>query len=138
MKKIFIFLTLFIALTATGLFAARGGGTFARAQVPEVAYMEPDNDSVVDLSGKSILTFTWKSVPIPSGGRAAYKINIYNGFGYDVAFSETLDPKVFSTEVPADKFEDGKIYSWHVKQRDDRSMSWSRYDTWSFKVIKKE
>lgn len=114
--------------------------TFAsseRRRVPRVMYLAPDNDSAIDLSGKGSLVFIWKSQPVPAGGRVAYKFTLYKDFGYEVVASETLSPKVFEAEVPADKFQDGSIYSWQVKQRDGGTMIWGRAERWSFKVIKK-
>lgn len=114
--------------------------TFAssnRRPVPRVMYLAPNNDSAVDLSGKDSLVFSWKSQPVPAGGRVAYKFTLYKDFGYEVIAGETLSPKVFETEVTADKFTDGATYSWQVKQRDGGTMIWGRAERWSFKVIKK-
>lgn len=108
-----------------------------RLRVPRVAYLEPKDDSVVDLTGKTTLTFRWNSVPMPAGGREAFRFKVYKGFSYDVVVSEDIDQRTFSVDVPADKFIDGETYTWCVKQRDARSMIWGRYDTWSFKVLKK-
>jgi len=107
-----------------------------RLMAPRVVYSAPDNDSVIDLTGKKTLTFAWKSMPTPAGGRSAYRITVYKGFSYDVVFTQDLDPEVFSVEVPVEKFDDGLTYSWIVKQRDASSSQWSRYNSWSFKAKK--
>jgi hypothetical protein len=108
-----------------------------RVKPPMVAYLRPDDESTVDLTGKQALKFEWKSVPIPVNGRESYKITVYKGFGYDVVFSQVIDPRTFSVDVPTEKFEDGATYTWHVRQRDMGNMQWSRFDSWSFKVVKK-
>lgn len=108
-----------------------------RRKVPRVAYIEPDNDTVIDLSGKKSLTFRWKQQPIPGGGRAGFRFKLCKGFGYDFIVSEDTGPDVLSIDVPADKFEDGAMYSWYVEQRDGSSTRWSLHDSWSFKVFKR-
>jgi len=135
MKKIALCMTICIMLAALSATVFAGGSE--RDKVPMVAYLSPDNDSEVDLTGTQSRTFKWKSAPIPGGGREAYRFKLAKGFGYDTIVSENLGQGVFSTEVPADKFEDGVTYSWYVQQCDASLMVWSRYDTWSFKVIKK-
>lgn len=112
-----------------------GGGK--KDAVPNVAYITPDNDSVVDLTGKQGLTFRWKNQPVPGGGREAFRFRLVKGFGYNFIVSENLGQDVFLMEIPADKFEDGTTYSWYVQQRDASLMVWGWHDTWSFKVIKK-
>jgi len=109
-----------------------------REDVPRVAYLSPDNDSVVDLTGKASLEFKWKNAPVPGGGRDSYKFRLIKGFKYDFIVLKELDQDVFSIEVGADKFEDGVTYSWYVEQRDASSMVWSLHDIWSFKVTNKK
>ena len=109
-----------------------------RFKVPRVAYLSPDNDSTVDLTGKDVLTFKWKAQPVPAGGVQNYKLVVYKGFSYDIAVKEEVDRDKYSVDVPATNFEDGAKYSWHVQQRDASNMIWSLFDSWSFKVIKKK
>ncbi len=133
MKKV-ILITLMLTIAITALLYAGS----ERLKVPRVAYLEPDNDSIVDLTSKTSLIFRWKQQPLPGGGRQSYRFRVYKGFSYEVVAGEEFKPDVFSVEIPADKFEDGALYSWHVQQRDDKNMLWSLYDTWSFKVVKKK
>jgi hypothetical protein len=109
-----------------------------RLEVPRVAYDEPKDQSVIDLSQENKLTFKWNMVPMPAGGREVFRFRVYKGFSYDVLVSEDLDHRIFSVDVTSDKFADGKTYTWRVQQRDARTMIWSLYDTWSFKVVKKD
>ncbi|MCX5667056.1 MAG: hypothetical protein NTY34_01935 [Candidatus Omnitrophica bacterium] len=105
--------------------------------MPSVPQLSPDDEVTIDLTGKPGITFKWKSAPIPGGGRDVYRFKLIKGFKYDFIVSEELGQGVFSIDVPADKFEDGVIYSWYVEQRDASLRVWSRHDTvWSFKVIK--
>jgi len=108
-----------------------------KLRVPRVVYTAPDNDSVVDLTGKEHLLFKWKGVPRPGGGREAFRFTLNKGFSYEAIVTKDLDRATFSLELPADMFENGATYSWHVKQRDRRNRLWSRFDYWSFKVIKR-
>jgi hypothetical protein len=101
-----------------------------------VQYLEPESQAVVDLKGQEALTFAWKKTPIPGGGRQNYKFILYKGRGYDAIESQVLDYDVYSIDIPSDKFEDGQVYTWCVKQRDDTTHVWSLYDTWAFTVKK--
>jgi hypothetical protein len=123
-------------------FAVFGAHVYAgdseRDRVPKVEYLSPDDETTIDLTGKAGITFKWKSTPIPGGGRDAYRFKLIKGFKYDFIVSEELGQGVFSIDVPADKFEDGTIYSWYVEQRDASLMVWDRHEiVWSFKVVKK-
>ena len=135
MKKMIAAISvLFICVSAVSM-AIAGDDRFS---VPRVVYTEPNNQTIVDLTGKDSLTFSWKSQPLPSGGRNSFRFRLYKGFSYDVVASVEVDQRTFSINMPSGKLEDGMTYSWHVQQRDDRSMIWSLYDTWSFKVLKKK
>ena len=134
MKK--IILSIFISFIFVNVASVAGAGD-DRFSVPRPAYLEPGNQTVVDLTGKDSLTFSWKPQPIPSGGRNSFRIRLYQGFSYEVIASLDVDQRTFLINIPSDKLEDGMTYSWHVQQRDDRSMIWSLFDTWSFKVVKK-
>jgi len=130
MKRL-ISIVLILMFTATLATAAD-----RRINTPKVRYIEPKSEAVVDLTGKESLVFKWKSTPIPAGGRMAYKFNVYEEYGYEVVVDEKLYPKVFSIEVPVDKFENGMTYTWQVKQRDARSRVWSMDSRWSFTIKK--
>lgn len=134
MRRIFLAFVIIAALLTTV-------DTYAgddRLSVPRVAYAEPGDQTTVNLAGKDDLTFRWNPVPMPAGGRETFRFKVYKGFGYDVIFSQDIDHRTFSADVPADKFIDGQTYTWRVQQRDARSMIWSLYDTWSFRVEKKD
>jgi len=135
MKKTIIFAAVFI-LSVVLITPAFAGAR--RVDVPRVAYLAPENDSVVDLTGKEALEFKWKNQPTPGGGRDSYRFRLYRGFSYDVVVGEDLGQGVYSVSIPADKFEDGKEYSWYVEQRDASNMLWSLHDTWSFKAAKQK
>lgn len=130
MKKVTLF---FLAFVMTASIVLAGGD---REKTPMVQYLEPGNDSVVNLKGKESLVFSWKKAPVPGGGRKAYKFDLYKGFGYEVVVGEKLNYKTYSIEVPADKFENGSTYTWQVKQRDANSKFWSMDHRWAFKVVK--
>jgi len=131
-------LLLVLLLIAPSLVEARGGGMEGDSgSVPRVIYSNPADGSSLDLTGKDKVVFEWKMVPIPSGSREVYKFVLFKGNEYDEVSSQTIDPRTFSARVPTDKFEAGARYRWYVKQRDARTMAWSRYDSWYFKVSKK-
>ena len=130
MKKLLLSFLVFVTITTL----VWAGGD--RERTPRVRYIEPKKQAVVDLGDKEALTFEWKSTPIPGGGRMAYKFELYKGYGYETVVSETLRERIFSIEIPADKFKDGELYTWQVKQRDARTRLWSMDKRWSFKVKK--
>ena len=135
MKKVLI--AVFIAGILVVTFTMGADAAIRRTIVPRVAYLEPANDTVIDLAGKKTITFSWKQQPIPGGGRVGFRFRLYKGFDYELIVKEKLASDVLSIDVPTDKFEDGATYSWHVEQRDSANMLWSLHDTWSFKVTKK-
>ena len=131
-KKILILMMLGIMLATCAYAAGR------RSDVPAVSFLAPDDESTIDLTGKTGITFKWKNSPTPGGGRDAFRFKLIKGFQYDFIVSEQLGQDVYSIDVPASKFEDGVTYSWYVEQRDAAMDVWSRHDTvWSFKAIKK-
>lgn len=133
MAKKALILMMICLMLASSVFAVG-----RRSDVPNVPFLSPDDEAVIDLTGKQGITFKWKNAPLPGGGRDAYRFKLIKGFKYDFIVSEELKQDVFSIDVPADKFEDSATYSWYVEQRDASLRIWSRHDTvWSFKVIKK-
>jgi len=102
--------------------------------VPRVDYLNPQNGAVIEIGPRGSVTFSWKMVPIPGGGRHSYRFTLYKAEGYDVVESAVLGPDTYSFDVPAGKFEPGQRYRWQVKQRDTQTMQWSEYDNWYFKV----
>jgi len=139
MKKVFVlFMLVFLGAVAPA-FAGSCGSQGGSGGTPEVLYLLPHNDHDVDLTGKESLHFEWKALPKPGGGREAYRFELFRGAeeAYDRIYSAELRPDVYTMEIPADKFEDGMMYTWRVKQRDARTSVWSRQgDRWRFTVRK--
>jgi len=131
MKKI-ILITLAFIMAAGFAWARLDSASFT----PEVRYLSPKDENVVDLTGKESLLFSWKPVPIPGGGRLCYKFELFKGYGYDRIVNETLSHDNVAMVVPADMFENGSIYTWQVTQRDEMTRNWSRASRWVFKVKK--
>ena len=136
MKKTGIIAVTFFVLLISSIAECIMGGV-GPGSVPRVVYTRPSDQSTVDVSGNKSIIFEWKQVPIPSGRRDSYKFVLNKGEGYNVVVDQVLDPGTFSIEVPAEKLEDGMAYWWYVKQRDGRTLEWSQYDIWYFKVVKK-
>ena len=137
MIKKMILLSALLLLVPCLALGIGGGMEGDSGSVPKVIYAKPADGSVLDLTGKDKVVFEWQMVPIPSGNREIYKFVLFKGNGYEEVSSQTIDPRIFRTEVPADKFEPGASYRWYVKQRDAKTLVWSQYDSWYFKVIKK-
>ena len=130
MKKLLIF-ALILVIAQPFAWAKKG-----RDSTPKVRYIEPKSESLVDLTDEEVLTFKWKPTPIPGGGRMAYKFELFKEFGYDRIVNETLRERVFSIDIPADRFADGALYTWQVRQRDASTPIWSMDQRWSFTVKK--
>lgn len=139
MKRVTLLLVLSVfVISAFGAAEARFAGYGVGAAItPSVSYLTPDNQSTIDLTGEESMIFTWRPVPAPAGGVQNYRFRVYKGFSYGAIFQKELDPRTWSVEVPSSIFEDGQIYTWRVQQRDAQTLAWSRYDTWSFKVVKR-
>lgn len=139
MRKIFILcIPIFVSLAAPACAQSchsRGGA----GGTPEVEYIQPRNDHDADLTGKESLTFEWRSLPKPGGGREAYRFELFEGAedAYNRIYNADLRPDVYTMEIPADMFKDGMQYTWRVKQRDAHSSVWSRAgDRWRFTARK--
>ena len=107
---------------------------------PAVEYSMPANDHEIDLTGQDSLTFGWRHVPIPSGNREAYRFELFEETGGNSSriFNKELPPDVYSIDIPASMFKDGRDYTWSVMQRDERTFNWSRNgNRWRFTVVKK-
>lgn len=115
----------------------RAGIADGPGSVPRVVYIKPFSQSTVDISDGKAVVLSWAMLPIPSGTRDSFRFVLYKGPGYGFIMSKTVDDRTFSVEVPAEKLEPGAQYWWYVKQRDARTMAWSEYDIWYFKVVKK-
>ncbi|MFH0840037.1 MAG: hypothetical protein V1883_03345 [Candidatus Omnitrophota bacterium] len=138
MKKTLLFLAIFLFAGASLLYAfGRGAADFT----PCVEYSEPADDHEVDLTGREILTFKWRPVPIPSGMRDSYRFELFEesrGYTDKRIFNKDLAPDVYSIDVPAELFKNGEDYTWSVRQRDQMTYNWSRSgNRWRFTVIKK-
>ena len=129
MKKIILGLII-LTLSTVVVFATD------RQDSPNVRYIYPKNEAIIDLTGKKSITFSWKSMPIPAGGRRAYRFKIFDGFGYEMVVNETLDFQVYSIEIPADTFKNDALYTWQVKQRSKKSGVWGKDNRWSFRIKK--
>ena len=133
MKKIIFFLIL-AAQIASCVYA--WGSREYEPYTPEVRYIAPGSESTVDLTKDKVVTFKWKPVPIPGGGRALYKFELFKGFDYERIMDKELARDAFFIDVPAAMFENGFTYTWQVKQRDERTRIWSTTRRWSFVVSK--
>ncbi|MFH1790474.1 MAG: hypothetical protein ABH885_00615 [Candidatus Omnitrophota bacterium] len=110
------------------------GAREADSYVPEVSYIAPESESIVDISGVKHIEFSWKPTPIPALGRQAYRFTLYKGYGYDVVCKKELDEEARAVSVPAALFEKGGTYTWSVKQRSRGIAGWSDGRRWSFTV----
>jgi len=130
MKKLILFAMAFV-LGATIVWAAGH-----RQATPLVRYTSPKNESTIELTKDESIEFKWKNSPMPGGGRDCFKFNIYKGFSYEIIVEEKLKSREITIEIPAEKLEDGQLYTWQVKQRDRKTRYWSADQRWTFTVKK--
>lgn len=137
MKKLFILAL--VLLAASQSFALNCGIRTRDDYVPQPQLLEPNKDTA-DISGKEYLVFSWSPHEQTRGFRAYYDFRLYNG--YDMLAStlimkKRVDPHTFSLKLPSSMFEDGRVYTWSLKQVYDPIRKSLRSFN-SFKVIKKE
>lgn len=111
-----------------------GGGI---SDVPTPRLTRPVTD-VVDLQGRKELLFEWSPHERPPSGRQYYQFKIYRGYqmyASNLFIEKQLSRGTTKITISADNFENGKIYTWAVRQRDNLNQ-WSDYGYQSFKVIK--
>lgn len=112
-----------------------GGGGIR--YVPQPRLIRPLSE-VVDLKHAKGLVFEWSSHELPARGREYYQFKIYKGYQMYAAnlyVKKKLSRGTTKIRIGADNFENGKVYTWVVRQRDNLHQ-WSSYSFHSFKVVK--
>ena len=140
MKKIFLILVLaltFISLASVELHAQSRRSFGSAGVVPMPRLISPTSE-VVNRKDKDGILFKWSSQQMPTGGRRKFRFQLYEGYDmYEqgLIFKKEIDPHVFEIFIERDKFEDGKAYTWSLRQRGS-SPSWSRRSFYTFRLKK--
>lgn len=105
--------------------------------IPPPVLLQPKSENV-DLTDKEFLEFKWSPHEGASGFRDYYDFRIYNGYKTveeTLLFKEKLAPDTYQYNIKADRFQDGAVYTWTMRQlyTDGRKSAESHN---SFKVIK--
>ena len=105
--------------------------------VPEPRLIYPGSSKVV-LKGKKTLDFKWSPHEGMRSLRKYYDFRLYKGYNMveaNLLFKKRVPPGEHTAEVSADLFENGKIYTWSLRQRyRNRGKSARSYQ--SFKIVK--
>ena len=116
------------------------GGHFGREgdHTPRPVLISPTTETVT-LTGEKELVFKWSPHEGQRGMRAYYDLRLYEGYETlekTLILKEKIDPRIYEFRISADKFTDGKIYTWSLRQAYD-GMHKSDRSIASFMVIKK-
>jgi hypothetical protein len=106
-------------------------------EVPEPVLISPVNDSV-DLTGKDSLEFKWSSHESTRGFRRFYDFRLYEGSNLvesALVYKEEVPSEQYAKSLPSKTFENGKTYTWTLKQVYDEGRK-SRRSYSTFKVKK--
>jgi len=114
-----------------------GLGRFGTDRVPQPVLISPVKDTA-DITGKDSLEFKWSSHESANGFRKYYDFRLYAGTNWvqsALIYKEQVDSQQYMKSLPANMFENGKTYTWTLRQVYDVSRKSDRsYNT--FKVIK--
>lgn len=138
MKKIILILVLCLVATAQASEGRMGVVEAPSAvSVPPPVLLQPRSEQV-DLAGKEFLEFKWSPHEGASGFRDYYDFRIYNGYKTveeTLFFKEKLAPDTYQYNIKAEKFRDGAVYTWTMRQvyTDGRKSPLAHQ---SFKVIR--
>jgi len=140
MKKIFLILVLaltFISLVSVELYAQSRRSFGSAGHVPMPRLISPTSE-VVNIKDKDGILFKWSSQQMPTGGRRKFRFQLYEGYDMyeqSLIFKKEIDPHIFEIFIKRDNFEDGKAYTWSLRQR-GFSPSWSRRSFYTFRLVK--
>ena len=126
---------LVLSTTAEGI-----GGYLEREgdHTPRPVLIAPTTETVT-LTGEKGLVFKWSPHEGGRGMREYYDFRLYKGYETlekTLILKEKVDPRTYEFRISADKFVDGEIYTWSLRQAYD-GMHKSDRSIASFMVIKK-
>jgi hypothetical protein len=105
--------------------------------VPDPVLLSPVQESV-DLTGKASLEFRWSPHERARGFRRFYDFRLYEGTNEVEStriYKEEVPPEQHNKSLPTKMFDNGKVYTWTLRQvYDEGRKSRRSYNT--FKVVK--
>lgn len=136
--RLYIFITIltFIFLSAGLPYAQERGTTGSSVHVPRPRLIKPASE-VVDISDEKGILFKWSLHEAPSGGRKKYRFQLYEGYEryeQNLIFKAELEWDTSEIFIEKDKFKNGSVYTWSLRQR-GYSGNWGSRSFHSFKVI---
>lgn len=138
MKKILLILVLYLI---SAIQVSEGRERFIEAPsavfIPPPVLLQPRSDQV-NLAGKEFLEFKWSPHEGAGGFRDYYDFRVYNGYKIveeTLFFKERLAPDTYQYNIKAERFKDGAVYTWTMRQiyTDGRKSPQAHQ---SFKIIK--
>lgn len=134
---LFLIICIFLTLGLDVAYAQRARGVSSYGIVPKVRLISPTPE-VYDMAGEKGILFKWSPHKRPSGGRRKFRFQLYDDYEMyekNLIFKKEIDPNTYEIFIPEDKFEDGGVYTWSVRQRSNSSV-WSERSFHSFKVTR--
>lgn len=121
MRKLILFSFFILVFTASSACLPVFGMGLSRKTsfVPKPRLLYPDTDEV-DLAGKNHLEFSWSPHEgLSSSARRYYDLRLYKGYDMvasNLIFKEKIYGNRDSATVSSDLFENGRIYTWSLRQ----------------------
>jgi hypothetical protein len=141
MKKLTLIL-LALALTVPALAGDRVGLSVnvggSLSHVPEPRLLSPTTEQV-DLTGQTSLVFEWSPFEGDITRRDYYDFRVYKGYNRvaeNLIFKEKVSKSSHKMDLNADRFENGQVYTWSVRQV-YMNGSKSRKAAASFKAVRR-
>jgi hypothetical protein len=136
-KTLLLFVLCLVAISSVS------EGRIGAVEAPSMVYVPPPvllqpRSAEIDLTGQEYLEFKWSPHEGTSGFRDFYDFRIYNGYKTvqeTLFFKEKLPPDTYQYNIKADKFREGAVYTWTMRQvyTDGRKSAQSHV---SFRIIK--
>ena len=136
LRRILLAFVLFF-LTALSAFA-RGTDFGLSSDVPEPRLLAPIS-AKVDLTGRDSLEFKWSPFEGRQWLRKYYDFRIYKGRDMveaNIIYRKHVAPATYSVVLGSDFFQDGRVYTWSLRQVYDSDKSDEVHS--AFTVIKND
>lgn len=137
MKTSIIFFCIICLWAPIAMPRMMGRGMTGSEEVPEPVLLSPTTESV-DITGKDSLEFKWSPHEGTRSFRRFYDFRLYEGSNLvesALIYKEQIPPEQYAKSLPSNTFENGKVYTWTLRQVYDEGRKSLRSHN-AFKVTK--